>query len=151
MAVQTEVAFHFNVADKGPYLCRLLRKVSQARMKALVCVTPDLARELDVLLWSFSQEEFLPHALIGDAEHIRSRSPVLIADAPSEWPQAEVLINGLPDLPSGLDRYQRVIEIVGTEAEDRQSARQRWKAYKERGYALQQHDVTGVAARGARA
>jgi len=150
MTVQTEVAFHFNVADKGQYLCRLLRKVTQARMKALVCVPPDLARELDVLMWTFAQEEFLPHALLADADAVRSRSPVLIADAPSEWPQAEVLVNGLPDLPAGVDSYRRVIEIVGTDAEDRQAARHRWKVYKERGYTLQQHDVTGVAARGAR-
>ena len=54
---QPEVAFHFNVADPLRYLCRLLRKVHQAGMSALVCVPPALARELDQALWTFAAEE----------------------------------------------------------------------------------------------
>ena len=54
-----------------------------------------------------------------------------------------MLVN-LDDLiPAGFERYERVIELVGTHEADRQAARVRWKHYASRGYALVRHDVSG--------
>lgn len=146
----TEVAFHFNVPDQVDYLCRLLRKVSQARMRALVCLPKLWVESLDTALWTFAQEEFVAHARWDDPETVRARSPVLLSDRPAEWPEAQVLINALSDMPLAFQRYQKVIEIVGVDAQERVAARLRWKAYTQMGYELVQHDGARFA-HGARA
>ena len=42
--------------------------------------------------------------------------------------------------------FERVIELVGLEDEDRQAARQRWKHYATRGYAIARHDLGAAPA-----
>ena len=143
----TEVAFHFNVPARVPYLCRLLRKVQSAGMQAWVRVPANELAELDDALWTFSQEDFLAHSRVGEAhEH---RSPIVLSDgaAPSRG-GIEVLVNGLADVPEGFDRHQRVVEIVGQSDDERAQARLRWRHYTQLGYELVKHDV---AAKGARA
>ena len=137
----TEVAFHFNVAHRLDYLCRLLRKVVAAQRQALVLVPEAELEALDRSLWTFSQQDFVPHALASAPEPVRERSPVLLASAPCEVAHADVLINTLPEVPVGLERFARVLEIVGLDEAERQSARQRWRWYTGQGYALVRHDV----------
>ncbi len=143
MEHQAEVAFHFNVAQPVHYLCRLLRKASQAGMRALVCAPAPLARELDLVLWTFAPGEFIAHARWDDEERVRARSGVLIAEQVQEWPGAQVLVNllPLPEPPDGYGNYRKVIEIVGLDTQNREAARRRWKAYAARGHALLRHDV----------
>lgn len=147
MSGQPEVAFHFNVADKAHYLCRLLRKAYQAGLRALVCAPPELARELDQLLWTFAAEEFIPHARWKDSSAARARSSILIADSAVEWPEAQVLVNALPQpaLPPAYEGYRKVIEVVGLDAGDRDAARQRWKTYTTQGHGLLRHDAAAPA------
>jgi len=143
MEAEVEIAFHFNVADPVDYLCRLLRKASQAGMRALVCAPAMLARELDQALWTFAPGEFIAHARWDDEERVRARSAVLIADRPLEWPGVQVLVNllALPEPPSGYANCRKVIEIVGLDPQDREAARRRWKAYTASGHALLRHDA----------
>jgi len=142
----TDVAFHFNVPQRLPYLCRLLRKVQVAGLRAWVRVPPDELTELDALLWTFSQEDFLAHAVVGDPTE--ARAPIVLSDGPMlPRDDLQVLVNGLPDVPAGFERHQRVIEIVGTSDDERALARQRWRHYTQLGYTLARHDVASLGAR----
>jgi DNA polymerase-3 subunit chi len=148
VAHQPEVAFHFNVPDPLHYLLRLLRKVRQAGMSALVCAPPELARELDQALWTFAPEDFIAHARWDADESVRVHSPLLIADQAVVWPGAEVLINLLPlsELPPAYEDYRKVIEIVGLDQPGREAARLRWRAYAAQGHSLKRHDAAAAAA-----
>jgi DNA polymerase-3 subunit chi len=42
---------------------------------------------------------------------------------------------------AGFERYERVIEVVSLEDQDRQNARTRWKQYAEQGYSITRHDL----------
>ncbi|GAB3189152.1 DNA polymerase III subunit chi [Hydrogenophaga aquatica] len=137
----TDVAFHFNVPDKPAYLCRLLRKVVNTGMRALVLVPEPLARELDQLLWTFSQEDFISHALASDPVARRDRSSVVLAHQECDAGPRQVLVNCLADVPQGFDSFDRVVEIVGLDDEDRAFARQRWKRYAQQGIELTRYDV----------
>ena len=147
MSRQPEVAFHFNVSDPLRYLLRLLRKVRQAGMSALVCAPPDLARELDLALWTFAPEDFIAHARWNAEESVRAHSPILIADQAVEWPGAEVLINALAlsELPPAYEGYRKVVEIVGLDQPGREAARLRWRAYTAQGHVLKRHDAAAAA------
>jgi DNA polymerase III subunit chi len=137
----TDVAFHFNVPDKPVYLCRLLRKVSNAGMRAMVLAPQPLARELDQVLWTFSQEDFISHVMNTDDIALQKRSAVVLASEECDAGLREVLINCLQGVPSGFTNFEKVVEIVGTDDDDRAWARQRWKYYTQQGFALIRHDV----------
>jgi DNA polymerase-3 subunit chi len=144
----TEVAFHFNVPDKLGYACRLLRKAHAAGSRVVVTGAPDDLRTLDVQLWTFAPAEFIPHCYLPAADAaVVDASPVLLADAPRGTPHQEVLVNLGSGLPEGFERFERLIELVTQEEDDRQQARRRWKHYADRGYAITRHDLAAREAR----
>jgi DNA polymerase-3 subunit chi len=131
----TEVAFHFNVPDKLGYACRLLRKAAGSGSRVVVTGAPELLRSLDTELWTFSALEFIPHC------HAAAADPQVLAASPV------VLVNLGGAIPDGFERFERLIEVVTQEDEDRQQARSRWKHYADRGYAITRHDLAAREAR----
>lgn len=144
----TEVAFHFNMPDKLAYACRLVRKATAAGSRLVVTGEPELLRLLDTELWTFSPLEFIPHAHVASAEaEVVAASPVVLADSPRGTPHHEVLVNLGGPVPEGFERFERLIELVSQDEEDRLQARTRWKHYADRGYAITRHDLAGREAR----
>lgn len=144
----TEVAFHFNVPDKVGYACRLLRKACAAGSRVVVTGEGGLLRTLDTQLWTFSPVEFVAHCHAGAAEpEVLAASPVVLADSPRGTPHHEVLVNLGERVPEGFERFERLIEVVTQEDDDRAQARSRWKHYADRGYAITRHDLAGREAR----
>jgi DNA polymerase-3 subunit chi len=138
----TEVAFHFNVPDKLGYACRLLRKAAASGSRVVVTGQPELLRTLDTELWTFSAVEFIPHCHAAAADpQVLAASPVVLADSARGAPHQEVLVNLGGTIPDGFERFERLIEVVTQEDEDRQHARTRWKHYADRGYAITRHDL----------
>src|SRR5690606_11029787 len=89
----TRIDFHSNVPDKLAYACRLTRKARNADCR-IVILTQDrsqLAR-LDALLWTFSEQDFLPHVMANDA--LAAQTPILLtADPRMKSPHHQILIN----------------------------------------------------------
>ncbi|MEO8653844.1 MAG: DNA polymerase III subunit chi [Ramlibacter sp.] len=141
----TEVAFHFNAPDKLGYACRLLRKAVAKGSKVVVTGEAELLRDLDVALWTFAPLEFIPHCQAGSAPAVLAASPVVLADAPRAAPHHQVLVNLGRQVPDGFERFERLIEVVTADEADRLQARQRWKHYAERGYAITRHDRAAEA------
>jgi DNA polymerase III subunit chi len=138
----TEVTFHFNAPEKTGYACRLLRKAVAAGAKVVVTGDGSQLRELDVALWTFAPLEFVPHCLGAAASpSVLAASPVVLAESARSAPHQQVLVNLGGAVPEGFERFERLIEVVGTGDEDRQQGRQRWKHYADRGYAIVKHDA----------
>ncbi|MEN9385199.1 MAG: hypothetical protein RL323_2342 [Pseudomonadota bacterium] len=143
-----DVAFHFNVAHKVPYLCRLLRKAHHANKRALVCGPADLLTQLDTELWTFEQNEFLAHCRSDAPPGVLARSPVVLAEAWAPHLTSDVLVNCLPEMPQDIAVFGRVIEIVGLLESERAPARDRWRAYLAKGCTLSRHDAMQTASAG---
>jgi DNA polymerase III subunit chi len=141
----TAIAFHFNVPDKLGYACRLLRKAF--RQGASVGVVGETAQlsELDRSLWTFDPVDFLPHARVGDTGPpggaLATHTRVWLAARAADLPHRAVLVNLGPQVPSGFEAFERVIELVDEDEADRQRARQRWKHYQGAGYEIERHEV----------
>lgn len=138
----TEVAFHFNAADKLGYACRLVRKAAGTGAKVVVTGAPGLLDQLDGALWTFSPLDFLPHcrdATPGD--RVQARTPIVLSEAPRSAPHQQVLVNLGEAVPDGFERFEKLIEVVTQDDEDRNRARKRWKHYADRGYAIVRHDL----------
>jgi DNA polymerase III subunit chi len=140
----TEIAFHFNVADKFLYACRLLRKAYASGAQVAVTAEPEVLGELDKFLWSFSATEFLPHfRTFSGASQLASKSVVLV-DSPATCPHHGVLVNLGREVPAEFERFERFIEVVTQGSDERLAARVRWKHYADRGYSIQRHDITAA-------
>lgn len=137
----TEIEFHVNAPDSLAYTCRLLRKAVRSGAKVAVTAPAETLGRLDVMLWTFSATEFLPHCHDTRDERVSRLSPVMLTADAAQAPHHQVLVNlGLP-VPTGFERYERLIEVVSQSDEERLQARQRWKHYLSRGYALEHRDV----------
>ena len=137
----TEVAFHFNVPDKMAYGCRLVRKAWGSGARVVVTAEPETLERLDLMLWTFSALEFVPHCRLTASAATLAVSPVLLAPKLADCPHHEVLVNLGQDVPPGFERFERFIELVTVADADRAAARSRWKHYSDRGYAMKRHDL----------
>jgi DNA polymerase III subunit chi len=140
----TEIAFHFNVSDKLLYGCRLLRKAYLSGANVVVTAGPGVLAELDDLLWSFSPTDFVPHCRTSAPGNGLAGTPVLLAESLVAVPQHGVLVNLGQVTPEGFERFERVIEVVTQADDDRLAARNRWKYYTDRGYAMKRHDLASA-------
>jgi DNA polymerase-3 subunit chi len=136
----TDVAFHTGIADPLDYACRLLRKAYRSGARVAVHGEPALLDRLDQALWTFEQLEFVPHIVLprdgGDARRVAMSPIVLVkgaATAPAEC-RIGVSLAGQP--VDDLAAYDRLIAIVGVEAEQREAGRQRWREYERAGHAV---------------
>jgi DNA polymerase III subunit chi len=142
----TEIAFHVNAPDKLDYACRLLRATQKKSAQVLVLGQMDALKALSRKLWSLSATEFMPHCFAGDSAYVLAHSPIVLSTQLIESSlQSQVLLNLGAPLPSGFERFERLIELVGQDSDDLQAARTRWKHYKDRGYALSRYDVVSKA------
>ncbi|MCX7274469.1 MAG: DNA polymerase III subunit chi [Burkholderiales bacterium] len=143
----TRIDFHFNAPDKLHYGCRLLRKIHRAGQRAVVYAPPVALSELDLELWAFSPTDFIPHVAAHDP--LAGATPILLCSEPTDTPHSDVLVNLAPQTPSFFSRFERLIEVVGQDDQDRAAARERWRFYKERGYPLTSFDLAAASGAGA--
>jgi DNA polymerase-3 subunit chi len=84
----------------------------------------------------------VPHCRIGDV--LADETPILIGDSLDDAAHHDVLLNLDGDLPPAFSRFDRLVEVVGTDEADRLPARERFKFYRDRGYAISAHDLKGA-------
>jgi DNA polymerase-3 subunit chi len=140
----TEIRFHFNVPSRTDYACRLLRKASRQAAPVAVTGPQDRLAELDQALWAMAPAEFVAHAWVREAESVPAGlrdGIVWLAPDPLAAPVHETLLNLGDAMPRGFESFERLIELVSTDASDRAAARERWKGYAGRGYAIERHEV----------
>lgn len=144
----TEVAFHFNAPDKIHHACRLLRKACAASAKVVVVGSEDVLNALDAALWTFSPTAFVPHCRSDADTALLQNSPVVLMAAEQlsqNLPHHQVLLNLGADLVAGFESFEKVIEVVTHDDQDKSLARLRWKHYADRGYPMVRHDLSQKA------
>jgi DNA polymerase-3 subunit chi len=140
----TGVEFHSKVPDVVGYTCRLLRKAMRKGSRAAVTGPRDALAQLDRALWHFDPLEFIPHVRLPEGAKPEPRlaiTPIWLVESIADAPVHEVLVNLGPAIAPGFESYERVLEIVGREPDAVQAGRVRWRHYKERGYALSNHEA----------
>ena len=119
-------------------VCELARKAHDAGQWTLVLARDQAQAEaLDDLLWAFDEDAYVPHQLAGDEED--DLAPVLIATPAMDVPMRPLLINLREAAVDG--SFERVLEVVPADEYARGPLRERWKAYKARGFELNMYDM----------
>jgi DNA polymerase-3 subunit chi len=141
----TTIDFYFNAADRLQVACRLAGKALAQNKRVLVYAPePELAQRIDRMLWTWPAIGFVPHCMAQDP--LAGETPVLIATDGDLAAPAEVLLNLAPECPGFFERYERLLEIVSAEEDERRAARSRYAWYRDRGYAIRSHDLAGSTA-----
>ena len=143
----TQVDFYILDSDSDDarlrLACKIVDKATQLDNHVFINATSENeAKQLDELLWTFSQGSFIPHRVVRDELAEAPREPVLIGvnrpPAPGRW---DVMINLAADVPEFFSRYERVAEVVDANATRREQSRERYRFYRDRGYKLNTHQV----------
>lgn len=137
----TDIAFHFNAADPIAHACRLLRKAVGSGAKIVVLADKQTLAELDAALWAFSATDFLAHCDASSEPSVLRASPVVLATHIEDVPHHQILLNLAASVPLNFERFERVIEVVALDDNNRQVARRRWKQYVDLGYSITRHDL----------
>ena len=137
----TRIDFYSNAEPKLQVACQLVAKAVRERLQVVV-YAPDqnTARSFDTLLWTYQAIGFVPHCLASDP--LSSETPVVIASDDTEPGHYRVLLNLHADSPPAFSRFERLIELVGSDNDDRERARSRFRFYRDRGYEIHHHDLT---------
>lgn len=125
--------------ERLDYACKLSAKAWHEGMQVyLRCADEAQCAMLDERLWSFRGESFVPHErLDGDPQ-----APILIGMEEPPADHAGLLINLGAGVPDFIERFARVAELVIEEPAIRQTARDNFRFYRERGYPLRDHRLT---------
>jgi DNA polymerase-3 subunit chi len=143
----TQVDFYILASDSDEarlhLACKIVDKATQLEHHVFINSTSEgEARQLDELLWTFSQGSFIPHRVVHGELESPPLEPVLIGinqpPGPGRW---DVLINLASDVPEFFSRYERVAEVVDANPVRREQSRERYRFYRDRGYKLNTHQV----------
>jgi DNA polymerase-3 subunit chi len=141
----TQIDFYTRVDDRLHTACRLAAKARSHGLRVtLFCPDRETAARLDRMLWTVPATGFLPHCT--PADRLAPVTPVLIDTTGDTQLHDEMLINLHREWPAFFSRYQRLAEIVSADDNDRALARDRYKFYRDRGYEIRTHDLSGKAA-----
>jgi DNA polymerase-3 subunit chi len=136
----TRIDFYSNADPKLQVACQLVAKVIREHLQVVVYAPDhDTARSVDRLLWTYQAIGFVPHCLASDP--LAAETPVVIAFDDSEAAHYRVLLNLHVDSPPAFSRFERLVDLVGSDEDDRQRARSRFRFYRDRGYEIHHHDL----------
>jgi len=137
----TQIDFYTHVEDKLRVTCQLAGKAFARGLKVIVfCADRESAHRVDRALWTTPAIGFVPHCAPDDP--LAAETPVIVDCRGEALLHEEVLVNLRPEWPPFFSRFQRLIEIVGTDGEDRAQARERFRFYRDRGYEIRTHDLS---------
>jgi DNA polymerase-3 subunit chi len=126
--------YHLERSDLEQALAPLLEKCRQRGWRALVRGgAPERLEQLDIALWTYRDDSFLPHAREGDAR----RQPIWLTSEAGNPNSAQALfvIDGAPcDDLGGFERACALFD--GRDAHALELARSQWKRAKEAGVSV---------------
>lgn len=128
--------YHLERSGLDQVLPELLDRTLQKGWKAVVrSGSADRIDHLDGYLWNYRDEAFLPHGRADEPQ--AERQPVLLTTGQDNPAGAEALflIDGAE--PGEIETYTRCLVLFdGRDPEALALARQRWKAFKSKDYAV---------------
>ncbi len=140
-----DVLFHqINSIDDKNYLlyvCKLVEKGFKQKIQPIYIQTSNKqqAEQLDKLLWTFKQDSFIPHTIVGTLD--LDTTPVQIGWNENQFHPAAAIVNLSEEIPISYLESKKVHEIIDNDEVKKSKARERWKNYKSEGCKLNFHQA----------
>lgn len=145
-----------NPANTLDFACKMTEKIYRKGLRVYIHTNSEQeAQKIDTRLWSFRQGSFVPHGICRPDEI--SEDPIIIgfdaesADNAHDGPlkneittNRPILINLADKIPGFFNQFDRITEIVDKkQATSKNSARDRYRFYKDHGCPLNSHELSG--------
>ena len=127
--------------QRWKFACRIVEKAWQRGMQVAV-LGSDAAEltALDELLWTFSDQSFIPHEIAAGATDA-PETPVRLVHSLPPGTAADLVVNLSAQLPADPARFARIAEVVDADPVRRQGGRERFKAYRDLQLTLKTHQI----------
>ena len=136
----TTIDFYFNARRSIQVACRLAGKaLAQKKRMLIYAPEPEAASRIDKLLWTWPAIGFVPHCAPTTRSRPRRRCSSA-ADA-GRVGDCGLLLNLGARCPPHFERFERLLEVVVDRRAEREAARDRFRFYQARGYAISNHDL----------
>ena len=134
----THIEFIFNVVDKTTLAIGLTEQLIRRNRSALIYLEDQKAID-HFSLALLEKELFMPHlieenALLNKLSLTQSKLDLM----------DDTLINFASKEIKGFSRYLKMYELVGNDDEDKKSARERYRFYKDCGYQVDSLDASNL-------
>ncbi len=140
----TKIDFYSGAPDKQHSACELCQKAVDKGARVLIFTTDEAATDvMDKLLWEHPATAFTPHCRGKDPAAYEM--PVVVGHQTVDFPHYEVVINLQTACLPFFSRFERVIEVVSTDAGDVAAGRERFSFYRDRGYEINHQDLAASA------
>ena len=121
------------------YTCRLIRKAYKNNFKVYVRTENDQDMiQLDTLLWTFSELDFIPHATV---ETESGQEPVIIGMIDRQGDSKTILINLSTKMAEDYSSYSRVFELIGNDPDVITAGRDRYRRYRKMNDQVNNHHI----------
>lgn len=119
-------------------LCRWIERFYERGRKVQVVVdSSQAAQYIDHLLWTFSEESFIPHRIAGTGGGEAGSDPVVITVGESRLDGFDVLVCDGSVQFEFMSRFPEVVHFVLTDdSEKKQESRLMWQRAREKGFHL---------------
>jgi len=129
-----------DVKARLEFACRLAEKAYKNRHRIYIHAdSKEEAHELDELLWTYREESFLPHNLVGEGPD--PAPPIQIGFEGKPENHRDILLNLNNAVPEFYSNFARVLEIVPSDAAAQELARLHYRFYRAEGYEIITHKL----------
>lgn len=135
----TRVIFYSNLTDKQVALSVLVQKaLVKGHSVTVLAESEQAASVFSESLWRSNPTSFFPNVLASHA--LAKETPVVMDWQEKQLCQDDILINLTQKQLTTFSRFRQLIELVSTEEQDKELARQRYIFYRDRGYEIRHFD-----------
>lgn len=144
-----KVAFYLLTEDslksRNLLACRLVNKSYEQNLLTYVFTSSEEENsEIDTQLWTFSDISFVPHQIYvknSTLQNDNDISPILIGNVNPPEDYNQVVLNLSPAVPSFIEQFSHIIEIVINNPEHKNLARERYKQYQKLNFDIVTHNL----------
>lgn len=113
-------------AQRDAFITKLVNKIySENRLCDIRCGDDQETQRLDIALWQFRPEAFIPHAIA-----LEVSAPIQLWVQRVSEPCEDVLLNLHTDFAEDFKQYTRTLEVLDQSEALIERGRERWRQYK---------------------
>jgi DNA polymerase-3 subunit chi len=129
-----------NFNSRIQFACRLIEKAYQQKHRIFIhTANKQQAHAIDEMLWTYRDDSFLPHHLLGEGPE--PTPPIQIGYDKNPEKHRDILINLSSTVPEFYAQFQRILEIVTSDTETQNDTREHFRFYRSQGLNISTHKL----------
>ncbi len=129
-----------NLQGIQQFCCRITEKAWKPGTSVFIRTENEQqARQLDNLMWTYSDGSFLPHAMENNTQE--PEAPIIIGSKTEPASTVDLMINLASDIPEHCNHYSRIVEIINQDETIRKQGRLRYSQYDKNKHPLNHHNI----------